>query len=216
MRLIRPASATVALFLAAAGLLPAQSAPNPPSNFSSSSSSFTHNAVTGTDDTSITWNWTAANPQPGFYLVRDDATLQVVGATPGGTNTFQEKPAAPGTYTRHAVSVNSTLNPGAGADGVFDSATYVSGAVSGVTKTGISAFTITVDTANAGHPGGVYSFISFRLRSGDTLKAVGANALEIRCLGDVNIEGTIALGGSPGSDGKNDGSSAPGGGAVCA
>ncbi|MCZ6690410.1 MAG: hypothetical protein O7H41_12465 [Planctomycetota bacterium] len=98
-----------------------------------------------------------------------------------------------------AVPTSSTLDSGTGADGAFDSTTYTSGNLPGITKVGLK---VTVDTDNVTKQG-AYDFTSFSLGASYTLVAFGSRPLEIRATGNVTVDGFIEL---FGADGGNSGS----------
>ena len=95
-----------------------------------------------------------------------------------------------------AVPTSSTWEGGAGTDGAFDSSTYVSGNIPGITKV---LQTVLVDTDDPLR-GGVYEFTTFTLAVTHTLQAIGDNPLVIRATGPVVVEGSINLAGLPGGD----------------
>ncbi|MCR4317513.1 MAG: hypothetical protein NUW37_14330 [Planctomycetes bacterium] len=80
------------------------------------------------------------------------------------------------------------LDVGTSTDGAFDSATYTSGSIPAITKSGT---TITINTSTQSE----FDFTSFTLAAGVTLVATGPNPIRIHTSGDCTIDGVIDLSG---------------------
>ncbi|MCZ6688490.1 MAG: Ig-like domain-containing protein, partial [Planctomycetota bacterium] len=128
---------------------------------------------------------------PGRYV-------SPVAGMPSGIDISQTMPAGAieDSVGNDAIPVSSTLSTGSGLDGPFDSVTYTSGDLPGITKVGA---TITVDTDDAAQ-GGIYEFTSFVLAPSDTLVAYGSKPLVIQAIGNITVDGTIDLSGQAGGD----------------
>ncbi|MCR4317342.1 MAG: FG-GAP-like repeat-containing protein [Planctomycetes bacterium] len=127
------------------------------------------------------------------YVSAVELSVVVPNGTLGYRDVVVTNPGAQ-SFTLTGGFFYTSISGGTGANGAFDSTTYVSGAIAGVTKTGSDPYVVTVDTSAVS----TLNFTSFVLREGDTLTATGNSELTIRATLSVTINGYLDLAGESG------------------